>query len=51
MQCVCRFVRQYLWLTCMRPKLQVYPIASVEIEISPWSYEEETEKGEQILNY
>ena len=38
-----------MWLTCMRRKPQVHPIAAVEIEISPWSYEEETAKGEQIL--
>ena len=25
--------------------LQVHPIAAVEIEVSPWSYEEETKKG------
>jgi hypothetical protein len=30
----------------MRWKSQVHPIAVVEIEINPWSYEEETEKGE-----
>jgi len=26
-------------------RLQVHPIAAVEIEVSPWSYEEETKKG------
>ena len=25
---------------------QVHPIAAVEIEVSPWSYEEETKRGE-----
>lgn len=25
--------------------LQVHPIAAVEIEVSPWSYEEETKNG------
>lgn len=25
---------------------QVHHIAAVEIEVSPWSYEEETKKGE-----
>jgi hypothetical protein len=25
--------------------LQVHPIAAVEIEVSPWAYEEETKNG------
>lgn len=28
-------------------RLQIHPISIVEIEISPWSYEEETKNGEQ----
>ena len=29
---------------------QVHPIAAVEIEVSPWSYEEETKRGERTLH-
>lgn len=28
----------------------VFPVASVEIEVSPWSYEEEAKKGEENLD-
>jgi hypothetical protein len=30
--------------------LQIHPIAAVEIEVSPWSYEEETKKGMKVRN-
>lgn len=29
----------------------VYPITAVEIEVSPWSYEEETQKGKAFLEF
>lgn len=31
--------------------LQVHPIATVEIEISLWSYEEETKKGKSGIEW
>jgi pyridoxine 4-dehydrogenase len=36
------------YLTCCEGRInleQVHPIAAIEIEVSPWSYEEETKKG------
>ncbi len=34
----------------LRKAHAVYPITAVEIEVSPWSYEEETKKGQYIAN-
>lgn len=29
----------------LRRAVKVHPVAAVEIEVSPWSYEDETKKG------